>query len=368
LEVDFSVHDTGIGIPEEKQHRLFKAFSQVDTSTTRKYGGTGLGLAISKRLIELMEGSLSVKSELGKGSTFSFSIALQAALANPISKVVTPGDDSILAGKRILVVDDNATNLRILKLQSEYWGMNVRATRSPLEALEWIRLGDPFDLAIIDYMMPELDGVELARAIRKTRKPDQLPMLLLSSAGKFEKDELTRDGLFNDVVSKPIKQSQLFNVLSSVFGVRRTVVQEIGRGEFASRAGELRILIAEDNVMNQKLLLRVLKQMGLTADVVENGAEAVQAVEENPYDLLFCDVHMPEMDGYEAARRIVAAHDWSARPVIVACTADAMQGDRERCLNAGMDDYVTKPYRIKDIQQAIERWNERIGKKNLQAA
>lgn len=368
MDLEFAVRDTGIGIMPEKQDRLFKAFSQVDTSTTRKYGGTGLGLAISKRLIELMEGKLSVESELGKGSTFSFSIAVQAALENLVSKVVATNDESALAGKRILFVDDNATNLRILKLQAEHWGMKVRVTKSPAEALEWIRQGDPFDVAIVDYMMPELDGVELARAVREKRSSTQLPMLLLSSAGKFEKEEFIQEGLFNGVVAKPIKQSQLYNVLNGVFGIHRNIARDVEHRDVAHHSSELRILIAEDNTMNQKLLLRVLKQLRLDADVVESGLGALNALKLKSYDILFCDVHMPEMDGYEAARQIVAAYDWSERPVIIACTADAMQGDRERCLNAGMDDYITKPYRMKDIQQAIERWHDRVVKKNLQAA
>jgi CheY-like chemotaxis protein len=257
-----------------------------------------------------------------------------------------------IAGKRVLVVDDNATNRRILQLQSAKWGMDAHNSASPNEALSWLARGDRFDLAILDMHMPELDGLELAHKLRAIDAT--MPMVLFSSLGRREVND--QDGLFVGYLSKPLHQSHLFDTLASVFSKARTATPasvataRIDR-ELAARH-PLRILLAEDNVVNQKLALRILQQMGYRADLASNGLEAVESVERQTYDVVLMDVQMPEMDGLEASRRIVA--QWpDARPRIVAMTANAMQGDREACLAAGMDDYITKPLRVEVLVQAL---------------
>jgi len=356
----FAVRDTGIGLTAEGMGRLFKSFSQADSSTTRKYGGTGLGLAISKRLAELMGGSMWVESEgAGKGSTFSFTIEAPAAQLPASRRRDFIGVQVELAGKRVLIVDDNATNRRVLSLQTERWGMAPRATESPAEALRWLGdapgAGAPFDIAILDMHMPEMDGLELARRIR-TSHPI-LPLVLFSSLGRRESVEA--DALFNAYLTKPIRQSHLFDTLVGLLAsdaapkpaVRAPVKPRMDAGLAARHP--LRILLAEDNVVNQKLALRLLQQMGYRADLASNGIEAIECVERQPYDVVLMDVQMPEMDGLEASRRITAKWPAHARPRIVAMTANAMQGDREECLAAGMDDYVTKPIRVDALVQAL---------------
>jgi signal transduction histidine kinase/DNA-binding response OmpR family regulator/tetratricopeptide (TPR) repeat protein len=353
----FSVRDTGIGIPPDRMDRLFRSFSQVDASTTRKYGGTGLGLAISKRLAELMGGTMWVESEVGVGTTFHFAIRAEAAPPPP-QRVQLRGEQPPLRGKRVLVVDDNPTNCRVLALQLENWGMMPRVTGSPREALEWVRRGDPFDLAILDALMPELDGLALVREIRSLRDKAALPLILFSSLGRREAGADLFD--FAAYLSKPLKQSQLFDVLAGLFA-REALASEQARPSkpaldphMAERL-PLRILLAEDNAVNQKLALRLLRQMGYRADVAANGLEAIEALDRQPYDVILMDVQMPELDGLDATRRIVARWPADARPRIIAMTANAMQGDRERCLEAGMDDYVSKPIRVDELAGALER-------------
>jgi GAF domain-containing protein/CheY-like chemotaxis protein/HPt (histidine-containing phosphotransfer) domain-containing protein/tetratricopeptide (TPR) repeat protein len=367
--VAFSVRDTGLGLPPDRMHRLFQSFSQVDASTARKYGGTGLGLAISKRLVELMGGRMWAESEgvPGHGSTFHFTIHAEPALA-PLATTRRDlaGPQSLLSGLRLLIVDDNATNRRILTLQTEKWGMLPRDTASPREALEWVARGDPFDAAILDMHMPEMDGLALAAALRRRRDAAALPLVLFTSLGRRE----AGDGQdFAAHLTKPIKPSQLFDVLSSLFAARAAhpaagAAVAVGAGlrpaqpasEYEPRLAErhpLRILLAEDNAVNQKLALRLLAQMGYRADVAGNGLEAIEAVERQPYDVVLMDVQMPEMDGLEASRQITTRWARAARPRIIAMTANAMQGDREMCLAAGMDDYLTKPIRVGELVAAL---------------
>ena len=336
-QVHVAVRDTGIGIPADRAHRLFEEFSQLDSSTTRKYGGTGLGLAVSKRLAELMGGSMWVESVAGEGSTFHFTITAEAA--DVPSRVAAAGMPSELIGKRVLLVDDNAINRRILDLQTEAWGIHGHSVETGEEALAMIERGDRFDLAILDMHMPGMDGVELAHRLRALRP--ELPLVLYTSLGGGEIDPV-----FAAVLAKPVKQSQLFDLLVSLLSggaVERTPVHE----DAATKLGErhpLRILLAEDNTVNQQLALLLLESMGYRADVASNGVEAVEAVNRLPYDLVLMDVQMPEMDGLEATRRI-RAEGPATQPRIVAMTANAMQGDREACLAAGMDDYLAKPIR-----------------------
>ena len=356
MELEFEVHDTGIGLTAKGMQRLFQSFSQADSSTTRKYGGTGLGLAISKRLAELMGGTMwAVSDGAGKGSTFHATLrAKKTDLPNKQTRNLI-GMQTELKGKRLLVVDDNETNRRILELQTGKWGSITRATGSPREALEWLKAGQRFDLAIIDMHMPEMDGVDLARKIQQTKVT--LPMVLFSSLGTRESEVQT--GLFKAFLAKPLRQSQLFDTLSTLFepdenskAVSKTATKPQLDSNLSDRH-PLRILLAEDNLVNQKLALRLLGKMGYGADVANNGLQAVESVDRQVYDLVLMDVQMPELDGLDATRRIVNIHKEHDRPRIVAMTANAMQGDREMCLAAGMDDYVTKPIRIDRLVEAI---------------
>ena len=360
-ELLFTVRDTGIGIPADRMDRLFQSFSQADLSTTRKYGGTGLGLVISKRLSELMGGTMWVESEgiPGKGSTFKFTINLAPAQVAASKREVAQGIQSQLDGRRILVVDDNETNRRILVKQMEKWGMPSLALASPHNALELLRTGEKFDAAILDMHMPEMDGVTLATEIRRTLNltADQLPLILFSSLGRNELG--VTETLFAAYLVKPLKPSLLFDVMQRIFadGAGKTGIRMEGPriDPEMARHHPLHILLAEDNAVNQKLALRLLQQMGYRADAVSNGLEAIESVERQKYDLILMDVQMPEMDGLEATRQIVARWAKNQRPQIVAMTANAMQGDRELCLAAGMDDYLTKPIRVDELVAALLR-------------
>jgi len=355
-EITFAVRDTGIGLSSEGMGRLFQSFSQADSSTTRKYGGTGLGLAISKRLAELMHGRMWAESDgLGKGSTFLFTIRVPTAEIAPARQRAFVGVQPELAGRRLLVVDDNATNRRVLALQTAKWGMQSRATDSPEEALAWIAQGDTLDAAILDMHMPQMDGLALARRIRALRPA--LALVLFSSLGRRESGD--GEGLFDAYLNKPVHQSHLYDTLVGLFAKDATPRTATAAAKpqldptMAARH-PLRILLAEDNVVNQKLALRLLQQMGYRADLASNGIEAIESVERQPYDVVLMDVQMPEMDGLEASRQITSKWKTSERPRIVAMTANAMQGDREQCLAAGMDDYVTKPIRVDQLIRALE--------------
>jgi PAS domain S-box-containing protein len=359
----FYVRDTGIGIPPDRINQLFKPFTQADASTSRRYGGTGLGLALSHRLAELMGGAMWVESEGvdGKGSTFHFTIKAQRA-PDWQGRPQLQGEQPLLLGRRLLVVDDNDTNRRILALQAQTWGMRTRSTAQPHEALDWIRRGDPFDLAILDLQMPEMDGLELAQEIRKLEsdraESAQLPLVLFTSLGGRESARDSEE--FSAILSKPLRQSALFDVLMTIFAGKTHPVQIQAPERMtldASMASRhpLRVLLAEDNVVNQKLALRLLSQMGYRADVAANGLEVLQAVDRQPYDVILMDVQMPEMDGLEATRRLCAALDAFKRPRIIAMTANAMQGDREMCLAAGMDDYISKPIRVEELVKSLSR-------------
>jgi PAS domain S-box-containing protein len=350
----FAVRDTGIGIPAERMDRLFQSFSQVDASTTRRYGGTGLGLAISKRLSEMMGGTMWAESRVGTGSTFHFTVTLEGA-PSPIELTRHPAE---LAGKRVLVVDDHAANREVVRRQCAAWGMMARDTGSPNEALAWVRRGDPFDIAVLDMQMPEVDGLALACEIRRSRTARELPLVLLTSLGR-RKEDLEADVEFAAYLTKPIKASALYNALVAVFGGRVEEPSASAPEEAISAGAEerppLRILLAEDNEVNRKLALLVLEKLGYSADVAVNGMEALDALRRGRYDVVLMDVEMPVMDGLEAARRIHREWPGGARPRIVAMTANAMQGDRETCLAAGMDDYLSKPIRPHELAAALAR-------------
>ena len=352
-EVHFAVHDTGIGIPKDRFDRLFKVFSQVDVSTTRRYGGTGLGLAISKRLSELMGGRIWAESEPGKGSTFHFTIVADEVEA--LERAAADGEQPGLAGKRVLIVDDNASNRRLLKLQTERWGMRARDTSSPAVALEWIVQGDPFDVALLDYQMPEMDGIALAREIRAVRGAHAPVLILLSSAGQSMASAPAGAG-FAAGLSKPLRLSHLRDRLIETIGdLRDTPVGEVPPATRDLGAMPLRILLAEDNAINQKVALRLLERLGYGADVAGDGRQALARIEQAGYDVVLMDVQMPEMDGLEASRAICARWARSVRPRIIAMTAEAMQGDREKCLAAGMDDYIVKPVTLDRLAAALAK-------------
>ncbi len=353
-EVHFAVRDTGIGIPKDRFDRLFKVFSQVDVSTTRRYGGTGLGLAISKRLSELMGGRIWAESEPGKGSTFHFTIVADEVEA--LERAAADREQPELAGKRVLIVDDNASNRLLLKLQTERWGMRARDTNSPAVALEWIVQGDPFDVALLDYQMPEMDGIALAREIRAARGAHAPVLILLSSTGQSLASAHANAG-FAAGLSKPLRLSHLRDRLLETFGDRRDTsagaVPPVARD--VGSPVPLRILIAEDNAINQKVALRLLERLGYGADVVGDGRQALARLDHAVYDVILMDVQMPEMDGLEASRAICARWAASERPRIIAMTAEAMQGDRDKCLAAGMDDYIVKPVTLDRLAAALAK-------------
>lgn len=361
----FWVRDTGIGIPVDRLARLFKSFSQADASTARYYGGTGLGLAISKRLVEIMGGKMWVESVPQKGSTFHFTLPVQSAPDCPPDSL--EARQPRLCNSRLLIVDDSPANCRILNLQATKWGMLPRDTRHAAQALEWLRAGERFDLALLDMQMPGMDGMTLASEIRKLPGGSALPLVLLAPLGmRSDCADVVRT-TFAGCLTKPIKPAQLFEVLVRVISGAGPAAQTAPADAkpsptLASRC-PLRVLLCDDNVVNQKVALRLLQQMGYRADVAANGLEALAALDRQPYDLVFMDVMMPEMGGLEATRFIrerqkqnAGFPNYKSPMIIVAMTASAMQGDREKCLAAGMDDYVAKPVRLPDFRAILERW------------
>jgi CheY-like chemotaxis protein/HPt (histidine-containing phosphotransfer) domain-containing protein len=354
----FSVRDTGIGIPLEKQHRLFKSFQQVDASTTRHYGGTGLGLAICKRLTELMGGRIWVESDAGKGATFHFTILTRAASASAPPNWQTAQPQ--LAGRRLLVVEDNPTNRRIITQRAEQWGMPVQCAANSREALKLLSENAAFDAVILDLQLPDMDGLALAEEIRKQPNGCHLPLLLLSSTRLRSDDTRPSAAGISIFVHKPLRPAQLLDALCRAMSIQLQREKKAPSApaldtSFARRL-PLRVLLADDNAINQKVGLSVLHKLGYRADLAHNGLEVLKALEQKPYDMLFLDVQMPEMDGLECARQI--SHRWTRdkRPVVIAMTGNALMGDREKCLAAGMDDYISKPVRIAELQAVLERW------------
>ena len=358
-EIEFAVKDSGIGIPADRIDRLFESFTQVDSSTTREYGGTGLGLAISKRLCEMMGGTMWVESQVGVGSTFYFTIA--AELPANLLQEGAPKCDTALARKRVLIVDDNETNRQILSLQAQSWGMLPQEARSGYEAIGWIDQSEPFDIAILDMQMPVMDGLTLAGAIRKRPDCQALPLVMLTSIGKADLKSQELEKYFAAVLNKPIKQSQLNRVITRVLEgepikVKRSFLGQLQLDPNMAKRLPLRILVAEDNLVNQQLALQLLQRMGYRADVVGNGLEVLDALQRQPYDVVLMDVNMPEMDGLTATSRIIEKWPPEELPKIIAMTAYAMQGDREKCLRAGMNDYVSKPIRIEELVRALSQY------------
>ncbi|HXN34622.1 MAG TPA: response regulator, partial [Opitutaceae bacterium] len=371
--LSFSIKDTGIGIPTEVQNRLFQAFTQADSSTTRKFGGTGLGLAISKQLVAMMNGEIGVRSEAGKGSTFWFTARLekQTGPAEPAPSIYFRD----LFDLRVLVVDDNATNRQILRHQLFAWKMQKGSASNGFEALDLLRAavkeGKPYELALLDMQMPEMDGMTLARAIKADPAIAATRLIILTSMGNMHTQEELKAAGVDAFLVKPVKQSRLFDCLVNVLG--RAAAEHVftkpakdQRPESPSadvaHVQKARILLAEDNIVNQKVALAQLRALGFSADAVANGHEVLSAMKQITYDIILMDCQMPEMDGYEATRLIRQeekdAGGGLRKPVrIIAMTANAMSGDREKCLSAGMDDYLSKPVRRNELALAMARWN-----------
>jgi len=351
--VRLSVRDSGIGIPQDRQEAVFESFTQADGSTTRRYGGTGLGLTICRQLTHLMGGRIGVESEPGRGSTFWVELPLSKQGAAPTARVAPPPR---MEGLRALIVDDNAVNRRILREQLRSWGCRTEEASGGREALDLLAGAgaDLFGLALLDMMMPEMDGAETARLIRADARWRGIPLVLLSSAGHRGGAAELRGGGFAAALVKPVRQSQLFDALAGVLAEGQAAPKvEQAKGAAAVEPLGLRILLAEDNSTNQKLALRLLGKWGCRADAVANGLEALAALAQAPYDAVLMDVQMPEMDGLEATEAIRRREGGTGRHVpiiaIIAMTANAMQGDRERCLESGMDDYVSKPIRPQEL-------------------
>lgn len=362
LELEFRIRDTGIGIPDDKLERLFKPFSQVDSGTTRKYGGTGLGLAISEKLIKLMGGEIAVKSEVGRGTVFSFTI--KSKIGQRVKRNYVYLNLAELENKRILFVDDNATNRDIIYTQLKQWKYEPIVVATGSEALKVLDKKDaPVDLLITDMSMPEMDGLELATAVRK--KFPEMPILLLSSIGSEQSKR--EDKVFNAVLTKPTKHNLLHKhiveQLKAGSGIKNEYqpVQTAFTTEFAKNY-PMEILIAEDNLINQKLAVHMLTKMGYRPDIAENGHAALNTMANKHYNLILMDVQMPEMDGLEATRFIRG--NMHRQPVIIAMTANAMPEDRQACLDAGMNDYLSKPMKLSALMEMLERWGKYINGQN----
>jgi signal transduction histidine kinase/CheY-like chemotaxis protein len=369
--VRFNVQDTGIGIAPEPQTRLFQAFNQADGSTTRKYGGTGLGLAISKQLVEMMSGEIGVHSKPGEGSTFWFTAQLEKQAANAEAPVRYNRE---LADLQVLVVDDNATNRQILSHQILAWNIKTGTAASGDEALTMLRAAvaedNPYDVALLDVRMSGMDGLALARAIKADPTIADTRLIVLTSLGQsLTAAELQEIGI-RGYVSKPVKQSSLFDSLVNAMG--KTVVEKVFAksalfvpipAEPSLQLEQVRILLAEDNIINQRVALGQVRGLRYKANAVANGLEVLWALEQISYDIILMDCQMPEMDGYEATQTIRKREQsleescpWKSPVYIIAMTANAMQGDREKCLAVGMDDYISKPVRAAELRAALERW------------
>ncbi|WP_207532646.1 PAS domain S-box protein [Desertivirga arenae] len=355
-ELIFDVIDTGIGIPEDKISRLFKAFSQVDAFTTRKYGGTGLGLVISERLVNLMGGDISVQSKVGLGSTFSFSIRYLPVTSTSVPE---PARIKCIENKKVLIVEDNVHYLEVLKAKLEHWNLRVEVCQSGKAALELLGTPSDFDLIITGTLMPEMDGVSLANIIKRENPYQSL--ILLSAVGEVDRAEHSQ--LFSAVITKPVKECVLYNMLQDELAKNSADSKELEvkkprlvfSEDFALQY-PLRILLAEDNLINQKLVVRILNKLGYQIDIANNGVEAVAICKEKLYDLIFMDVLMPDMDGLEATRIIRTME--ITQPKIIAMTANASSEDRDACLQAGMDSFTTKPIKLEELMKLLTEVGE----------
>ncbi len=365
----FAVTDTGIGIAPEQRERLFKPFSQADLSTTRKYGGTGLGLAISRRLVEMMGGQITVTSRVGEGSTFEFTVPFQCGSTDALKQSLFAAN---LQGARVLIVDDNATNRTVLYHQVLAWGMLPQSASNAHEALDKLRAAaatQPFDVVLLDMDMPGMDGVTLARAIRAEPALNKVKLILLTSVGHLGGEHILRETGLDSVLVKPVRQSELYNCLVSVLGSTPLVAtQEVGLCAAEEVGKGVRVLVAEDNSVNQQVAVLMLQARGYQVDVVSNGLEAVEALERVPYDIVLMDCQMPEMDGFKATRQIRQREGAARHTPIIALTAHALHGEREKCLAAGMDDYLAKPLTPQALYKTLQRWHPKSARQSAAPA
>ena len=361
--IRFDVRDTGIGMTEEQRERLFQSFTQADASTTRRYGGTGLGLTISRQLAGLMGGEIRVESEMGVGSTFSFEVPLEK---QPGGARISTTPRTDLRGLRVLVADDNDTNRKILHHQVTSWGMRNGMAENGPRALEILRSaaesGEPCDVAILDMQMPEMDGMELARRIKSDPTISATRLIMLTSLGRNVDTEEARRAGIDANLTKPVRQSKLYDAIVTVMGEPEESMPQEARqvtpdnSMEAPVASGARILVAEDNAINQKVAVKMLERLGHRADVAADGLEAVAALSRIPYHAVLMDVQMPEMDGYEATAEIRRREGADLHTPVIAMTANAMEGDREKALKAGMDDYVAKPVTPEELHAVLARW------------
>jgi len=372
----FEINDTGIGIAPEAQARLFQAFNQADTSTTRKYGGSGLGLAIAKQLVGMMHGQIGLESTLGRGSTFWFVIRFEKQADNPASSGAVHRD---LAGRRVLVVDDNSTTRQMMRNQILGWRMQTVIAGSGREALTQLgqaaREGSPYDIALVDMRMPGMDGLTLARAIKTDPDIREARIILLTSIGERPREEDLKAAGIDAALSKPLKQVRLLDCLINVAGTLAFQLPLVRPTDtiFEPDSQQARVLLAEDNVVNQKLAIAQLSKLGYPVDVVSNGREVLEALEKKPYDIILMDGRMPELSGCETTleiRRREQTNSYShlghRRPIyIIALTASALQGDREKYLSTGINDYLSKPVQLKELNAALHRWDDQDSAEEL---
>lgn len=358
-ELLFSVKDSGIGIQQEKLSLIFEAFTQGETFVSRRYGGTGLGLAIARHLVGLMGGKIWAESKPGRGATFYFTAKLKIA-DTPTTKLYIRGQIPELRGSKVLIVDSDPTSRQIFTVQFEAWGMKAYTAASAKEALRIIETEDSyFDLGILDMQASGLNGVELAQTIREIPFKGDMPFILVSSVGKV--NDLPK-GLFDAQLSKPVKLTDLFELVLSVMSENRNRKKNIADHSVDKKLSDklpLNILLAEDNFTNQELVVTLMRKMGYTIDAVENGRKALEIMEHKSFDIILMDVQMPVMNGLEATQAIIEKYPVDVRPYIIAITANAMPGDRERFIEAGMVDYLSKPIRFKDVQDVLIRWGRK---------
>jgi signal transduction histidine kinase/CheY-like chemotaxis protein len=371
----FSVSDTGIGIPADRMDRLFKSFSQVDSSTTRRFGGTGLGLAICRRLVEMMSGEISIESEAGKGSKFWFTATFGKVRVQEVERSARLEN---LSGLRVLVVDDTLSNRVVFREMLKIWGCSSAEADGADQAIDMLHnaidSGSPFQICLLDYNMPGKNGEELAGLIKSDPKLASVPLVLLTSSPRGGDAKRMAEVGFSAYLTKPVKSSNLFDSIATVVGEEKQTVRQVSPASLVTRhtlneaeRERLRILVVEDNAVNQKVAIRMLQKLGFRCDVAGNGLEAVDALKRCRYDLVFMDCQMPEMDGYEATQEIRKLEGKDHHTPIVAMTAEALQGDREKCIAAGMDDYVAKPIQQGELVRVTSQYLPATGK-NSEAA
>ncbi len=354
IELEFSIRDTGIGINNTDAEKIFKEFSQVDSSLTRKYGGAGLGLAICKKLVDMMGGNIWFESKEGLGTTFYFTINVKRS--NVVDeKDYLLSDIPNLKGKNILIIDENRVLRQIVSLQTQMWGMKPKTTPSGYEAIDWLKKYK-FDAVLLDLVLNEKYNGEIIKEIRKI-KGDNFPIVALKGKSDEKADNFKVQELFTADITKPINQEELFDLFSMICAENKTslIKSEVAEKKLSEKL-PLKILIAEDNIINQKIASRILSQMGYTADVAGDGIEVLECLARQHYDLVLMDVQMPELDGLQTTGRILEKWIPAERPKIIAMTANATQGDMENCMNSGMDDFISKPILSEELRTMLEKW------------